>query len=217
MEFLKRALGARKDAAIFGKIGLSTNDFEIDAKIGGGASGNVYKARPKGGDGVWYALKRFDPAGSPSGPAMPAEVNMARREMEKAAVTQLPSKAKNHCFVVQLFAVIDDPHNKYIGKALVYELCDGDVAMVVKDASDDGRYIPVSRSCCFCLFLLLFCCIALRFSVSLILVLRLISLPRYDVIYRLCCRKPARCSWPRICCARSTSFTATALFTEMCA
>lgn len=110
LEFLQRTLSGSKDIAIFGKPGLSITDFEIEAKaLGSGASGQVYKARPKGGDGRWYAMKRFDLPMASHEP----EANMARREMEKAAITQLPLTAKNQSFIVRLFAVIDDAENKY--------------------------------------------------------------------------------------------------------
>lgn len=103
----------------------------------------MYRARPKGGDGVWYALKRFDmpPIDSEK------ETNMARREVEKATIMKLQATVanlKNQSFIARLFAVIADPDSKLIGKALVYELCNGDVRGVVKKACDDFKTIPVS-------------------------------------------------------------------------
>lgn len=135
-------LGATKDAAIFARADLSTNDFEIDSKaLGSGASGHVYRARPKGGDGVWYAMKRFDK------PAISSkDGNMARREVEKASLLELKATAasvKTQSFIVRLYAVIADAQST-CGKALVYELCKGDVRGVVNQASIDGKTISVN-------------------------------------------------------------------------
>lgn len=144
LEFLQRALPATsKDAAIFARPDLSTQDFEIDTKpLGEGASGHVYRARPRGGDGVWYALKRFDQPQISND----TEANMARREMDKARVTQLKASGAtgmNQRFIVRLFAVINDPDNKEIGKVLVYELCQGSVSEIVMRASNESKKVPV--------------------------------------------------------------------------
>lgn len=147
-DFLKRTLADSKDATIFRRTDISIGDFEIDPKaLGEGAAGRVYRARPKGGDGAWYALKRFHNQHFGATP----EGNVAQNEMEKARVTQLPvagTAALNQHFVSRLYATVKDPDNKMTGTALVYELCDSDVGHVVMEASDRGKYIPVSCTCC---------------------------------------------------------------------
>lgn len=95
-------------------------------------------------DGQWYAMKRF---GEISEPADDTSVYMARREMDKARVTQLQAHAVvNQSFIVRLFAIVTDVDYPAPGKAMVYELCDGDVGGVVTAASNGGKYIQVS--CC---------------------------------------------------------------------